>query len=97
MAKSYSVAEARSSLPALIDEVQEDRPVEITRRGKPVAVLLSSAEYSRLRSVGQRKKGLWQAIERIRGQPGFAGIEANELDFDSLRDRGAARDFKWEN
>ena len=49
-AKRVSVAEAKDRLPALIHEAEESHsPVEITRRGKVVAVLVSSADYERQR------------------------------------------------
>lgn len=50
MNKSYSIAQARAALPAIVDEADAG-PVEITRRGKPVAVVLSLTDYERLRST----------------------------------------------
>jgi prevent-host-death family protein len=43
-----SIATARSTLPALVHLAEEGRAVEITRRGRPVAVLLSAHAYRRL-------------------------------------------------
>jgi prevent-host-death family protein len=48
MAKTYSVAAARAKLAELVDEAEAGRDVELTRRGKKVAVLLSAAKYARL-------------------------------------------------
>lgn len=45
--KRVSVAEARNNLPALIHET-ETEPIEIMRRGKPVAVLISSEDFGRM-------------------------------------------------
>lgn len=50
MSKRFSLAEARARLPALLDEVEAGAEVEITRRGKAVAVVLSRTAYERLRS-----------------------------------------------
>lgn len=50
MAQSYAIAEARANLPTLIAEVEAGVAVELTRRGKVVAVMISVAEYQRLRS-----------------------------------------------
>lgn len=50
MSKRYSLAEARATLPSLLDEVEMGAEIELTRRGKPVAVVLSMSEYERLRS-----------------------------------------------
>ena len=58
--KRVSVAEAKNTLPALLHEA-ESEPVEIMRRGKPVAVILSRAAYDLLRG---KSEGLWVALER---------------------------------
>ena len=50
MAKQQSIAEARSSLPSLVREAESGRPVELTRRGEPVAVLIGRRQYLRLTS-----------------------------------------------
>jgi prevent-host-death family protein len=54
MAKRHSIAEARSSLPSLVREAESGKPVELTRRGEPVAVLVGRQQYMRLTS-GRRK------------------------------------------
>jgi prevent-host-death family protein len=54
MPKRYSIAEARSNLPAIIDQVAAGQEIELTRRGKPVAVVVSLRELERLRSERPR-------------------------------------------
>jgi len=49
MFQKYSMAEARSRLPAIVDEAEAGREVELTRRGRPVAVVVSCREFDRLR------------------------------------------------
>jgi prevent-host-death family protein len=49
MSRRYSIAEARSRLPSIVDEAESGIAVELTRRGQPVAVLVSSREFERLR------------------------------------------------
>ena len=51
MLKRFSIADARANLPALVDEVAAGEQVELTRRGKPVAVVISPREYTRLASA----------------------------------------------
>jgi len=53
MSRRYSIAQARSRLPTLIDEAEAGVEVELTRRGQPVAVLVSRREFERLR--GKRR------------------------------------------
>ena len=54
MAKQQSIAEARSSLPSLVREVESGKAVELTRRGEPVAVLIGRRQYMRLTSRYRR-------------------------------------------
>jgi len=54
VAKQQSIAEARSSLPSLVREVESGKAVELTRRGEPVAVLIGRRQYLRLTSRYRR-------------------------------------------
>lgn len=47
---SYSIAEARKNLAKLVSEAEGGAGIELTRRGRPVAVLVAIREYERLRS-----------------------------------------------
>jgi prevent-host-death family protein len=49
MQKQYSIAEARDKLPSIVHEVEKAGPIKLTRRGKPVAVLIAESEYERLK------------------------------------------------
>lgn len=49
MSQRYSLAEARSHLPTIVDEAEAGQAIELTRRGKPVAVVVSHREFERLR------------------------------------------------
>jgi len=48
MAKRYTVASARANLSKIVDEVESGKDVELTRRGKKVAIVMSPARYARL-------------------------------------------------
>lgn len=85
---SYSVAEAKNQLPALIHQAEKTGLVRLTRRGKPVAVLLSQKEYSRLADP----PGAWfDRIMALResGQIGAEDCDGDE--FEGLRDRSPGR------
>lgn len=45
-----SIAEAHNRLSQLLDQARKG-PITITRRGKPVGVLITADEYERLRQV----------------------------------------------
>jgi prevent-host-death family protein len=48
MAKRYSIADARTSLAAIVDKAEAGEKVELTRRGRPIAVVISLREFERL-------------------------------------------------
>jgi len=50
VSRRCSVAEARAQLPSILDEVESGANVELTRRGRAVAVVVSVEEYERLRA-----------------------------------------------
>ena len=84
MSSKYSVAEARAQLPKLLDEVELGHEVELTRRGKRVAIMLSIEEYERL-SGGRRDFAATYAAHRER----YGGLPRAALD--GLRDKTAGR------
>lgn len=53
MSRKYSIAEARSQLPTIVDQAEAGLDVELTRRGQPVAVVVSCREFDRLRGKRQ--------------------------------------------
>ena len=78
----WQLQDAKARLSDLVKSSQERGPQEITVRGKPAAVLLSRADYDRLR---HRKPSF---LEFIRRSP-LVGI-----DLRIERDRSPARDTK---
>lgn len=52
MTRTLPVSEAKTHLPSLITSVEErEEEVVVTRNGRPVAVLVSYEEYSRLKAT----------------------------------------------
>lgn len=88
MSKQCSIAAARNSFTALVHEVETGSPVELTRRGRPVAVLLSIAEYRKLHGD---KPDLWKSIQRFRRAADLEALAADEA-FADLRDRSPGRE-----
>lgn len=54
MSKQYSIADARAKLPTIVDEVEAGGAIELTRRGKPVAMVISKQQYARLQAERPR-------------------------------------------
>jgi prevent-host-death family protein len=79
-----SITEVHNRLSYWLKKVPE-RPVTITRRGKPVGVLVSPEEYERLRQV-QAYLEILQLSHSLQD----SGLTADEL-FESSRDELEAR------
>jgi prevent-host-death family protein len=88
MARSYAIAEARANLPTLIDEVEAGAAVELTRRGRVVAVMMSIAEYQRLRRERVSFQDAYQQFLK-KHHLAQAGIEPAFVG--KLRDRAPGR------
>ena len=87
MAKRYSVAEARTSLAAIVDEAEAGRNVELTRRGRAVAVVISLREFDRLRGGRRPFATAYRAfVEKY--SPSEIGVEA---DFPPARNKETGR------
>ena len=71
--QDVSIADAHNRLSALLKKVQTN-PIMLTRRGKPVGVLLSVEDYKRLRQA----EALNQVIE-LSHHLRESGVSASEL------------------
>lgn len=91
MQKQVSIAEAKNKLPSIIHYVEKGPYVQLTRRGKPVAVLLSIQEYELL---NRKFRGFWSALTEFRQKIGEEGIEISDRDFEGLRDLSAGREIE---
>ena len=89
MQKQFSIAEAKNRLPTIVHSVENGPSVELTRRGKPVAILLSIQEYERL---SRKYTGFWSAVSQYRRKIDDEGIEISDKDLKGLRDLSSGRD-----
>ena len=89
----YSVSEAKASFSQLIRKAEAGQEVRVTRRGLPVAVLLSAQKYDEL------KAGRPSFTERYQAFRQEFELDAVELDpdeiFAGVRDRSPGREFAW--
>jgi prevent-host-death family protein len=76
--QSFSIADTRSQLPSIIHAVETGDVTQLTRNGKPVAVLLSNEEYETL--VANSKGSLLQALGAFKELKHAAEISDNEVD-----------------
>ncbi len=89
--RTYSVADARAQLASIVHRVERGAPVEITRRGEPVAVLLSLDEYRRLTAP---HVDLIDALERFRSTADLDALRIDEV-LQGTRDRSPGRSAPW--
>lgn len=91
MSKQYSVAEAQKSLAHVIQEAEQGATVELTRRGKAVAVVLSLDAYERL---SRKPRSFWTSYQEFRRK--FGDLEVDTQDaFADVRNPSPGRDFSW--
>lgn len=88
-----SIADAKSTLTKLIRRTENGEVVHITRRGIPVAVLVSELQYERLGAAVARD--CWQAIEEWRSAAAFDWPDLTDGMVDGWRDRAPSREFSW--
>ncbi|WP_416671068.1 type II toxin-antitoxin system Phd/YefM family antitoxin [Egbenema bharatensis] len=90
----YSIAHARDHLPQLVHQAEQGIPVELTRRGKRVAVILSAEEYDRLMPS---KPNFWEGLVKFREQllSDNIDIDPDEI-FQDVRDKSPGRDFSFD-
>ena len=91
MQKQFSIAEAKDKLPKIIHYVEKGPYVELTRRGKPVAVLLSIQEYEQL---SRKYTGFWNALSQFRQKVQTEKIKISDRDFKGLRDLSSGREVE---
>ncbi|MFZ0545724.1 MAG: type II toxin-antitoxin system Phd/YefM family antitoxin [Candidatus Promineifilaceae bacterium] len=97
MLAKFSIAEARDKFASLIRDVEETaQPIEVTRRGQPVAVILSTEQYARL-SGQEQKRDFWQAYLEWRDKWQVDDWEEKGDLFADLRDPSPGRQIDlWE-
>jgi antitoxin Phd len=88
----YSIAEAKNKLPSIVHSVEKGPSVKLTRRGQPVAVLLSIQEYERL---NRKKDNFWNALKAFRKIIEKEGVDIFDADFKGLRDFSSGREVDW--
>ena len=90
MEDQYTIAEAKNRLPSIVHCVEKGPSVKLTRRGRPVAVLISIEEYERL----YRQKGkLWASLQLVRKNIENQDFEISDMDFDEIREKASGREF----
>ena len=89
MTKIYSIAEARNHFTSIIRDAETSPPIEITRHGETVAVILSWQEYLRLSA----KKDFWDSYNSFRKVFDLSELMIESDIFEELRDPSPGREI----
>ncbi len=92
MFKSFSIAQARHNLAELVHQLERQPIIHLTRRGKPVAVLLSQSEFERLTAP---RASFWNAYTAFRNSFDLETLDIEPSIFQDSRDRSPGREMVW--
>jgi prevent-host-death family protein len=92
MIPSYSIAEARNRFAEILHDLKHVSRVEVTRRGRPVAILISVEEFEALCAGNITFASAYDAF-RDTHDLAKEGIEAKV--FENLRDASLGREIEW--
>ena len=73
MSQQVSIAEARNNLSKLVRAAEQGQPIQLTRRGRPVAVLVAASEYERLTELP--RTGFVEAVREVRARYDVGGMD----------------------
>lgn len=93
MSKQYSIAEVRNQLSEMVHQAEDGENITLTRRGRPVAVLVAFDRFQRL--IMSTGPNLWHAIQEFRDMNDFADADLSDEEVASWRDRELGRDYSW--
>lgn len=89
MHKQHSIADARNHLTKLVRQVEQGHAIELTRRGKPVVVMISAKRFARM-----ERPSFADAAEAFRKREQLADLGLERAWLDGLRDCKPPRDVK---
>ena len=92
MTTSYSIAEARHNLAAIVHELEQTPIISLTRRGEPVAVLIAQHEFQRMQAG---MTNFWDAYAAFRQAHDIQALEIEPEVFAGVRDRSPGREVTW--
>ena len=90
--KISTIAEAKNNLSQLIYQLEADETIHLTRHGKPVAVMLSEANYQKLI---HKNNSLYQAIQQWRTELKDE-VALTEAELENIRTSSQERVFSWD-
>lgn len=94
--KEATIRDAKSRLTSLVHEAEQGHAVRLTRRGKPVAVLVSEREYERLQSASVPRHDFMRFLQGWRREMIAKGLPfVSDTEF-AARDPSPGREFSFD-
>ena len=91
--KVSTIAEAKNNLSHLIHELDVEETIQLTRHGRPVAVMMSEECYQKLSSPVRSLNGV---ILNWREEQDEISCGLSKEELQSIRLESKGRDFLWE-
>lgn len=94
---SITISEAKNNLTKLVHNAEEGEIVQLTRHGKPVAVILSMERYQAyVGTSGRLAKALQDWHEECYSVPETDSVAFTDQELAKLRSKQPLRTFSWE-
>ncbi len=93
MDKQFSISDAKNKLPALVHAIENGPAVQLTRHGKPVAVLISIAQYERLTHC---PKSFWATLSAFRESIDTSTLLSSDDNLFDNREQSPGRSVNFE-
>ena len=92
MLPRYTIAEARNHFAEIVHDLKHISWIEVTRRGRPVAILISVEEFE---SLCAGNISFVSAYEAFRNTYDLVKAEIEPEVFENLRDPSLGREMNW--
>ena len=85
----YSITDIPGHLSAILHTVEAGEPVELTRNGETVAVVLSFHSYQQMKPF---QKDFWKALQTFRREYDIAHLDIEDDLFQNVREQSPGRE-----
>lgn len=78
----WTLQDAKNRFSAVVDAALAGQPQEVSRRGKPAVVVLSAADYARMRQAAAERRGSFaEHLLSLPTTPERAEIRPRDVEF----------------
>lgn len=90
----YTIAQANNQLSTIVHESEHGTTVRLTRRGKPMVIMLNIDEYTKLCATSNN---WWENYLKWHKAADFSNVTNDDMDavFANVRDRSPGRDLSF--